>query len=136
MSNPESPEDVPWRLVRLRHAVQRLALPGEMQLASLPDFVCKTDEILLDLDHWREVALQWHAHEFSPEQRSSLARLDALLDDLTESSASDDAVRSAPEWARVRVQAQVVLAAFAWPAEAPPSYAHEYVSGTSGDTEG
>jgi len=42
---------------RLKHSVQLLACPPEIQLKMLPRFVGKADELALDFDLWREVVL-------------------------------------------------------------------------------
>jgi len=42
---------------RLKHSIQLLACSPETQLKMLPQFVGKAEELALDFDHWREVAL-------------------------------------------------------------------------------
>lgn len=117
---------------RLKHSVQLLAMPPEIQLRLLPSFVCKADELALEFDHWREVVFHNCRNELSVEQISAITELNERLDRLTtngEQHWTDEAVRSSPEWHDVRILATAVLNAFGWPAESPPSYAHEYVSG-------
>jgi hypothetical protein len=116
---------------RLKHSVQLLALPAEAQLKLLPSFVCKADELASDYETWREVTLRNYGKELSVDQVSSMAQLDEKLEGLTDDGSqhwSDAAVRTSPEWQDVRHLAAGVLRAFGWPAELPPSYAHEYIS--------
>jgi hypothetical protein len=118
-------------LERLKHSVQLLALPPEAQLALLPPFVCKGDELALEFDHWRKVVLHNYGKELSVDQGSAIAELDQKLDWLTvngEQHWGDEAVQTSPEWENVRRIAADVLKAFGWPAEGPPSHAHEYIS--------
>ncbi len=37
-------------MLRLKHSLQALAMPAEVQLTLFPDFVCKADELALDFD--------------------------------------------------------------------------------------
>jgi len=39
-------------ILPLKEAVRLLALPASEQLALLPDFVCKPDELALTFDQW------------------------------------------------------------------------------------
>ncbi len=39
-----------WVFERLKHSLQALGLPAPAQVAYYPDFVVKTDELVLDLD--------------------------------------------------------------------------------------
>lgn len=117
---------------RLKHSVQLLASSPEVQLRLLPPFVCKADELALDFDHWREVALHNYGEDLSADQTSTLATLDQTFDRLTNGGSehwTDEAVRYSQEWQGIRALAAAALKAFGWPLETPPSYAHEYVSG-------
>jgi hypothetical protein len=117
--------------VRLKHSVQLLASSPAVQLQLLPEYVCRADELALEFDHWREVAVHNYRDNFSKDQLSALTRLDEKLDRLTIEGRehwTDDAVRLSPEWQSIRCLALRVLEVFGWPVEAPPSYAHEYKS--------
>jgi len=116
---------------RLKHSVQLLALPPDLQLELLPSFVCKADELALEFDHWREVALDNYRKELTVDQVSAISGLDEKFDWLTANGKqrwTDEAVRTSMEWKNFRCLAAVVLSAFSWPPEIPPSYAHEYIS--------
>ncbi len=126
------PNDQLIILLRLKHALQALALPPRVQLGLLPDFVCKADELALDFDHWCSTVVQredWSLTEF---QRSQLVALDGALTDMSSAEQrllwTDDAMTDRPEWQHVRMLAQAALAAFGWTLETPPSYRHEYIN--------
>jgi len=54
MNEQESKQSI---LERLQHSLQALALPAPAQVAYLPDFVVKTDEMVLDFGHWQDCAV-------------------------------------------------------------------------------
>ena len=120
-----------WIFERLKHSVQALALPATAQLSLLPDFVVKTDELLLDFDHWRECAVTNYRADLTGAQLESLAAMDAhTVNPSDDRSVWDEScVSTHPFWAELRTLAAVALNAFGWPQATPPSYAHEYVSG-------
>jgi hypothetical protein len=120
-------------LERLKHSLQALALSATDQVAHLPDFVVKTDELVLDFDHWRECAVGNYRSDMTAAQLDSLAAIKAHI--ATPNSTGDrtvwdeSALYSHPFWGELRNLAIQSLNAFGWPQETPPSYAHEYVSG-------
>jgi hypothetical protein len=115
---------------RLKHSIQLLACSGEIQLKALPQFVCKADELALDFDHWRLVAVSNFRSELTPDQLSCLDAIDTSLSELTRmgsESWTENAVRESDEWKSVRNRAAVALQSFGWPLQAPPSHADEFV---------
>ena len=112
--------------LRLKHAVQLLACPAVVQLFILPDFVCKGDELALDFSHWRDVVQSRYRQELSAEQDTGLNEIDHKLKTITKWS--DEDVRTTTAWEDIRQNARQLLAAFEWPQDTPPSYAHEYVT--------
>jgi hypothetical protein len=119
---------------RLRHSIQLLACPAEIQLSLLPSFVCKADELALDFDHWRLVAVSNFRSELTASQLACLDAIEGRLSELTHMGSehwSDDALRESTEWRGLRALATAALASFGWPLETPPSHADEYV-GTRG----
>jgi hypothetical protein len=115
---------------RLKHSIQLLACPAEVQLNLLPSFVCKADELALDFDQWRLVAVSTFRSELTASQLSCLDAIGGRLSELTHMGSqhwSDDAVRESSEWQGIRALAAAALASFGWPLEAPPSHADEYV---------
>jgi hypothetical protein len=120
-----------WTLERLKHSLQALALPAAAQLAYYPDFVVKTDELVLDLGHWRDCAVGNYRGEMTEAQLRSLETLDKHIDNPSGDRTvwDDSALSRHPFWATLRRLAIEALNAFGWPQETPPSYAHEYVPG-------
>ena len=97
----------------LIEAVRVLSLPGEQQLASQPSGSAKADELALGFDDafrfWKP--RRWS--EFSEEEKSALAAIDAALaamsDEKNGALWSEDAVRHDPRWQRLREKAQAAL---------------------------
>jgi hypothetical protein len=119
---------------RLKHSIQLLACPPQVQLQMLPDFVVKADELALDFDLWREVVLHNFRSELTTDQISSIDSIDRILSDLTDMGPehwTDDAVLKSEEWNRIRALAAVALESFGWAREMPPSHADEYVGGSA-----
>jgi hypothetical protein len=117
---------------RLKHSIQLLACSPEIQLKMLPQFVRKADELALDFDHWREVALDNFRSELTSHQLSCLDAIDSTLSELTRvgtESWTEDAVRESGEWKAVRTLAVAALDSFGWPLKTPPSHADEFVGG-------
>lgn len=119
-----------WIFERLKHSTQALALPASAQLSGLPDFIVKTDELVLDFDHWRECAVTNYRADLNVEQLKSLAAIDAHIANPSgdRSVWEESALSTHPFWVDLRRLAAAALTAFGWPLETPPSYAHEYVS--------
>ena len=42
---------VDWVQMWLKHSLQALAMPAEIQLGLFPDWVCKADELALDFNN-------------------------------------------------------------------------------------
>jgi len=120
-----------WIFERLKHSVQALELLMPAQLPLMPDFVVKTDELLLEFDHWRECAVTNYRADLTGEQLESLAAMNTHIGSPSgDQSVWDESCLSThPFWTELRRLAAVALSSFGWPQETPPSYAHEYVSG-------
>lgn len=117
---------------RLKDSIQLLACSPEIQLKILPKYVCKADELALDFDHWRSVALDNFRSELTAHQLSYLEAINNALSELTRMKAgswTEDAVRESAEWKAVRSLAAAALGAFGWPLIAPPSHPDEFVGG-------
>ena len=123
--------DFSWLLTRLRHSLQALAMPADVQLSLFPDFVCKADELALDFDHWRLCVVTNDDFKLTDQQQALLATLDEQVAAMSEAEHSplwtEEALRTRPEWANVRRLATETLVAFAWDVDTPPSYGHEYI---------
>ncbi|MGD9723761.1 MAG: hypothetical protein AB7U76_21200 [Pirellulales bacterium] len=105
-------------LKQLELAVRIAALPAAEQIARLKGWAV-ADEIALDFDNWCRWALEGAgAPELTNEQRASLIALDHRFDQMSgEHNAelwTDHALRSRPEWAEVRRDAQTILRQMGW----------------------
>ena len=120
-----------WIYERLKHSLQAMALPATAQLSYLPDFVVKTDELVLDFDHWRDCAVGNYRVDMTASQVDSLAAVEAHIDGPNttgdRSVWEESALYSHPFWDELRNLAIQSLTEFGWPQETPPSYAHQYV---------
>lgn len=123
-----------WILLRLQHSLQALAIPATEQVRLFPDFVVKTDELVLDFDHWRQCAVENYGSEMTQAQASRLAAVDSHINTANASGDrsvwGETALRTHPFWERLRGIAAHALKAFGWPQDIPPSYADEYVRGS------
>jgi hypothetical protein len=93
---------------RLKHSIQLLACPPETQLTTLPNFVCKADELALDFDHWSEVTLHNFRSELTPSQLSGLGAMARGISEMTRAGTTvwtDDAIRDSNEWKALRTLA-------------------------------
>jgi hypothetical protein len=125
-----------WIFEPTKHALQHLAAPAEVQIALLPDFVCVTDELSLDFDHWRSTFIGNYGSELTPGQAALFEAIDEKFARLSRRGAAfreefwtNDALRESPEWENFRQLAIKLLDLLGWPVEIPPSCAHEYVQG-------
>lgn len=98
-----------WLFRELRHSLALLAANGETALAGLPDGCCKPDELALDFDNFRAVVVGNFSAELPPALVAALADVDAAFAPIAGDGWSEEAVRSAPEWAAVRQRAGVAL---------------------------
>lgn len=115
---------------RLKHSIQLLACPPDVQLGLLPSFVCKADELALEFDNWWEVTRRNYSADLSADQLSALRAVNEKLSWMTKNAKeewTEQAVRESQEWTSIRQLAARALDVFGWPMETPPSYAHEYV---------
>ncbi|HEY0971791.1 MAG TPA: hypothetical protein VGE02_12555 [Gemmatimonadales bacterium] len=128
-------EYVGFEFDMLRAAMQALAAPAPVQLAHYTDLVVKADELALDFDDALLLVRQSRAPEIDSRLAAALAALDELLARMIGPTRPDlwaeNALRSRPEWAKVRSLASAALAAFGWPVEPPPPNPHVYVRGSS-----
>jgi len=90
-------------------SLERLALPAEGQLASLPDGCCKADELALDFDNFcraEGVVLQGEVNGLVEELDHLLARMSGTAN---AELWTDEALRLRPEWEQVRSMARQIL---------------------------
>lgn len=114
----------PWWKRRLMLSLQALVAEPEAQLAVYPKGVCKVDELALDFDHLRPVALERPDAGLSPCERDVLAALDRRLDAMSGPGRAElrreSALSTRREWADVRTVATAALLMFGWPVQPPP----------------
>ena len=122
-------------LIRLKHTLQTLAMQADIQLGSLPDFVCKADELALTFDHWYQCVLSNDDGTLSRQQRSALEAIDKQLGTMTARGGvwTEEAVKNLPEWEEIRRLATEALESLNWEVTMPPSYSFEYVPGRTDD---
>jgi hypothetical protein len=118
-------------LDELKWSLQALAMSPELQREQFPSFVCIADELALEFDHsWKTAA---DNHSFTPEQRSVLTELDAVLGSISGREHAqlwtEQAMRDAPEWQQIRGFARRALESLSWPEEIPPKERLVYVRG-------
>jgi hypothetical protein len=117
---------------QLKYAVQALSLDAEDQLASFPEFVLVTDELLLEFDNWKNVAVANYSSSFSQEQLEILNDIEALASnyDSHHSYLSiAEELKTSAFWKQLRVLAKDALARFSWSSEIPPDDRVTYVKG-------
>lgn len=110
-------DEKPIQLYRFKSAVELLAAPASTQLASLPDGICKADELALEYDHWSGW-LKSSGPRLDEQQTKALSDLDSFLSTLSglgdEELWTDTAVERDTRWDKVRELAGHVLRAFGW----------------------
>jgi hypothetical protein len=98
---------------RLVIALHTLSGSADEQLARFPSLVAKPGEIALDFDDAYLLLRQCQQLELSRAQYDAVAAVDRLLSELTgperRSLWTEEALRSAPEWERVRDAARAAL---------------------------
>lgn len=115
---------------QLKYAIQALSLEAEGQLASFPEYVVVTDELLLEFDHWKNAAVANYPNYFSQEQLKALNDIDLFLDkyepdNLTMPIAEE--LKTSSFWKELRVLAKEALAKFNWTSELPPDNRVTYI---------
>lgn len=118
---------IAWVIAELRHSLQALALPADEQLALFPDFVCKADELALDLDNFYPAARLNVPDLFTQEQWDRVDVIDCMLGAMSGRENAerwtDDALRTSPEWETIRGLARTALEGLGWEVAVPPSFA-------------
>jgi hypothetical protein len=121
-------EETEWSLVRLKWAVQALALPANEQRGLFPSFVWVGDELALDFHECRETALKDYA--LTDDQLSALESLDVTLSKMTAENNMelwDGPGVDHPRWEEVRETAKDALKRLGWNQDTPPKDRAIYV---------
>ncbi len=116
--------------MRLKHQLQALAMPADIQLSLCPDGAAKADELTEDFHHWRLCVVGNDPGELTEEQLSCLKEIDDQTDFMSGQENAhlwtDHALRERAEWERVRNAAEEALALFGWPLEVPCNLGRTY----------
>jgi hypothetical protein len=99
---------------RLKHSLELLAAPPEIQLRFVPDFGYRADELYLGFDHWRSQLLVNFESELAADQRNCLNSLQELFVLMDNHCWNDTAVAGSSEWENVRQLSARALGAFGW----------------------
>jgi hypothetical protein len=91
-----------WLFRELRRSPRLLAADGDAALVEVPDGCCKSDELAMDFDNFRSTVVGNVADSLPSELLAGLAEVDAALSGIHREDWSEEAVRTAPEWAAVR----------------------------------
>ena len=115
---------------QLKYTIQALSLEPEGQLASFPEFVVVTDELLLEFDNWKNAAVVNYPNYFSHEQLKALNDIDTFLDEyeLNDSTLPvAEELKTSSFWKELRLLAKEALAKFNWTSEPPPEDRATYI---------
>jgi hypothetical protein len=112
-------------LIHLREHVILLSLPGEMQIASYPDFVVVTDELALDYEWVSSFFLSNDEGNLSSAQRELLQGLDDLFTRMSRNGSlftqdlwTDQGLCQNELWSEIRTAARKLAEVFGW--DVPP----------------
>ena len=119
----------PWLSERLKHSLQLLACPAEIQLKKFPPFVHAPDEMALDFDNFRSAFVGNFRTEVTSEQLHYLELIDTSFGRMDKNCFSADGINNSKEWRRIRELASQALGAFGWPLDDPPRRDSEFVPG-------
>lgn len=112
-----------WRVREFRNALLALAADGDIALAIYPKNCARADELALDFDHWLSVARGHREVQFDEAQLALLDAIDAQFNAMSGKANAqlwtEDAVRTSPEWEKVRAMARKALVLLGWPQEPP-----------------
>jgi hypothetical protein len=117
---------------QLKWSIQTLFLESDGQIASFPDFVVVTDELLLEYDNWSKVATGNYPDFFSDEQIKILKKIDSFIEELPPEELNlsiADELKIYPFWKDLRILAREALQKFNWSPETPPYHRSTYVQG-------
>ncbi len=117
---------------QLKYSIQVLSLEADDQIAYFPDFVVVTDELLLEFDNWRDIAITNFPEYFSKNQISILHKIDKFIDDIPAENQMitiEEELRKDDFWKELRILAKEALRIFGWKSEIPPNDTIIYIEG-------
>ena len=112
-----------WQFQRLKHALQALAAPADVQVRLFPAFVHTSDELMLDFDNFCGVVLGNYGTELAAEKTAILRAINLHLDSYPESAEGNEALKNHLFWVQTRVLALRALDVFGWRRATPPTEA-------------
>src|SRR5687768_6004498 len=117
---------------QLKWSIQTLSLEADDQIASFPDFVVVTDELLLEFDNWYNLATRNYPDFFSDVQIKKLKEINSFIDELPQEDLNlsiADELKTYQFWKNLRMLARETLEKFGWTSETPPFDRSTYVQG-------
>ena len=101
-----------WLLGRLKHSLEILAAPADIQLRAVPEFGHKAGELYMSFNHWRAKVIGSFPSEIGVGQRALLDSMERTFTDMSQECWTDNGVSSLPEWERVRLLSSKTLQTF------------------------
>jgi hypothetical protein len=99
---------------RLKHSLELLAAPPDMQLRVVPAFGYRAHELYLGFDHWRMKVLGNFLSELAADQISSLNSLQETFTMMGHACWTDRGLADSDEWQHIRHLSSKALEAFGW----------------------
>lgn len=103
-----------WVFERLKHSLEILAAPPEIQARVVPSFGYRADELYLTFDHWRMKVLGNFQSELEADQLSGLDSLQQIFARMSQDFWTDAAITNSAEWKKVRHLSTEILQSFGW----------------------
>ncbi len=103
-----------WLLGRLKHALEILAAPADIQLGAVPPFGHKAGELYMSFNHWRVRVVGSFPSEIATDQQFLLDSMELTFRGMDQKCWTDDGVSSSPEWEHVRLLSSKTLQTFGW----------------------
>jgi hypothetical protein len=124
MTRPEpDPRRSSTTMMGLQQSLQALAAPANVQLSLFPDIVSDGDRVKQEFSRWREQVLNRHREQLNPGQSRLLVELEeclqAMLAEASRNLWTQESLRDAPEWGRLRALSRRALVAFSWSVDLP-----------------
>jgi hypothetical protein len=103
-----------WLLGRLKHSLEILAAPADIQLRAVPPFGHKAGELYMSFNHWRVKVVGSFHSEIAMDQRLLLDSMERTFRGMGQECWTDDGVSSSPKWEHVRLLSSKTLQTFGW----------------------
>ena len=101
-----------WLLGRLKHSLEILAAPAEIQLREASASGHKADELFLRFEHWRSKVMGSFSSEIAIDQRFLLESMERTFTGMGRECWTDDGVSNSAEWEHVRLLSRKTLGTF------------------------